>query len=176
MTIGQINTDIVSAFWRNRDIFDSSSKFLLHKKPEMYPLTEGIIEGYIFYFPRQIAREVVDGFKLKDNKGFISIMETYKKVNAREFTKIAHTYRYITDEYTYECKSDVAQPKNIPYNFHYDMDLDYDTPEHPSKHLQVLHSHPRFPIKEDSIDDFFLQVKTTCFDLDLNPLNFPIYR
>jgi hypothetical protein len=174
MTIGQIKSNITNALLRNIDIFDPSSKYLLRKNDQI-PFNEDVLFGYTFYAPKQLNRDAVDGIKLKDGKGYISISETYKQVNLHDYIKIAHVYRYITNEYTYECKSSGLNSKIIPYNFHYDMDLEFDTPQHPLVHLQVLHSVPRFPVKEKSLEEFLERVKVTCFDEELSPLVEPIY-
>lgn len=175
----QIIDNVLHALRRNSQIFDPASEHLLFKPPKILPVSEGDFTGLIFYFPFQVGRDVVSGYKLKDGKGYISISETYRYNNTRALVKVAHVYRYITDEYAYECKTPSNNVNKMLYNFHYDMDLFYDSSQddayHPPTHLQVLHSHPRFPVNDDSVDMFIERVKVTCFDSSFQPLQDPMF-
>lgn len=188
MTPSQIISDAKNALTAKEAYFDASSHYLLYQKPEQYPTEVNNREGVIYYWPKKVEVGSVDGFRLKHGKGFICISETYEYTTAsrNRLKKTAHVYRYITDSVTYLCTDMVGgvQDEVLPYSFHYDQDLSYESEDdqdllrHPPNHLQVLHSHPRFVIEDNmTLQEFIERVKITCFTNDsLDPYLDPIYK
>jgi len=163
------------------DIFDHSSHSLLYKSTtnKLYGSSPQKLVGKVFFCPREVPRNDICGLEIKDGKGFISIKEVYLYKNRVELEKIEHVYKYITNEYIYTCKCESGnQSVSIPYNFHYDTDLQYpqsNDMKHPIHHLSVLHSHPRFSTGEMQLELFLEVVQSLCFDDSLKPFNLPIF-
>lgn len=135
--------------------------------------------GYIFlYYPYRVSPGVIDGIKLKDNKGFIAIQETYKILNKnKDLEKVSYVYRYITNEIVYLCEHSASKISEIiPYSFHYDMDMANLDPKHPSRHLQVIHTQPRFETEDVNIIFFLNCVTDLCFKNEkLEPYTEPLF-
>ncbi len=163
-------------------IFESNKQNDLVRYRERY--TSLNKEKYYFlYYPYDIGFGAVDGIKLKDNKGFVAIQEFFRITDRRNtLEKSGYVYKYITEEhvYTYQHPSSGDVKSNLLYNFHFDMDLNYNnSPEnnHPPTHLQVMHSLPRFQTEEVSIINFLDAVIGFCFENEstLIPYTVPIY-
>jgi hypothetical protein len=167
MNLIEIKKKITSALMAFEDIFDESQRLLLRSCTEI-PSRIDSIKYLSIYWPKRIDLDSIDGLKLKDNKGFISISEKYKYTNNKyTLEMVAYTYRYITQEMEYKCKYyvDVEEKKHF-YNFHYDMDFLYqgDDEHHSPHHLQVFHSRPRFKTEEISIFDFVKLIRDFCYE------------
>jgi hypothetical protein len=127
--------------------------------------------------PTAVSIDALDGLKLKYEKGFISIRETYKETAMRgEFEKIGYIYRFITNELEYNfLNSQANKQQAIFYRFHYDMPLGANA-NHPKYHLQVLHDFPRFESMQMEFLTFLNLVENICFDpANHNPILEPIY-
>lgn len=169
----------------NYDLFDPINVTEIYNRPEPSEVEEGGIKYLTFFYPRQIPPDNVDGFRLKGNKGFISISETYKVISRtpEDLELVGYVYRYITDEMSYHCyfKPSNRNKENIPYNFHFDWDFkfkpvdDHQTRLHPDKHLQVLHPHPRFKTEEINLLDFIALIRVSCLDDGGNPIIEPFF-
>ena len=185
MNKGQIISSIRNILLQNKELFDS--EIPLHLPPSISPvIKEDSLKIQYFYYPKQISPDVIDGYRLKNDQGFISFAETYKFINNYDLEKISFVYRYVTSKFIYECRHSedkLIEKKSLYYNFHYDLDLTYKNPvkndfsNHPPIHLQVLHPHPRFPVLEDMNIQLFLDtVRSLCFkNKTLDPYEEPIY-
>lgn len=181
----EVISNIKNELIRNIDLFDEADHYLLYGQPQQYPTYSNGKEGVIFCWPKRIPTDTIGGIKLKNSKGYVAISETYYYKNAQRtrLEKRAHVYRYVSGEAEYLCKSSDGRhdEKSIPYSFHYDQDLDYsdndgeEDDRHPSNHLQVLHTHPRFATDEYLLADFMKMIERTCFSRDMTPYESPIY-
>ncbi len=180
MTKNEAISSISNSLINCPKIFDSSFQDRLQVHAE----SKDEKNDYLFlYFPKYIPLNQVDGLKLKDDKGFITIQETFKFLNRHDLVRVGYTYRYITNEVTYTCEHALSgsTQNNMPYNFHYDMDLEYRNPMndnvgHPPNHLQVLHNHPRFESPNMTTASFLATVLQLCFKGNkLDPHTEPIF-
>ncbi len=165
MTQQEVKNKIKNALMSSPEIFDCPPQCL-----HMCDISESSDDNkkYLtFCFPRRIGLDQVDGFKLINEKGYISIQEKYiKKQNGTKLERVSYIYKYITKEVNYMCTHyDSGKISETPYKFHYDMDLEYEnSKKHPLSHLQVLHNHPRFEMgKEITPLEFLEKVRVTCF-------------
>ena len=167
-----------------RNHIDDLDLWKLDKMPSYEPISVNSKTGVIFYWPDKIGIDKVGGYKLKDNKGFISMSETYIYTNDKRnrMTKIAHVYKYIASDTYYLASNAYNKPEALlNYNFHYDKDLDYDLSRlndegrHPNYHIQVLHSHPRFATDQTLVADFISMVSRTCFQDNGEAFKMPMY-
>jgi hypothetical protein len=178
--LGQILEKIKRSFRLFEQMFEVSVRSSFFRNPSRSLHSIGSTKFTSFYYPKKISIDEIDGFPLKDNKGFVSIEETYKSINRSVFTKVSHVYRFVTSEHVYNyVHTPTGKTKfAINYNFHFDSDLEYpiDTSSHPLNHFQVLQSHPRFKTEEVAIEDFLMEVRNACFRNDnYEPLQEPIF-
>lgn len=163
---------------------DVSSHWMLENEPKTANTNINGKPAIIFYWPAKISIHEVGGYKLSDGRGYICMSQTYEYTNLEctRMKKVAHVYKYVASDTVYHMTSTghpVEDVKN--YGFHFDEDLSYDTSllsdadRHPSAHIQVIHSHPRFATQENLIMDFFKMVKRTCFSDDGQPYSEPVY-
>jgi len=182
MTENEITQQIKTFLQAQSDIFDDE----VAKKLRSGVSSKKVGELIYVYAP-VVGRGVIDGFKLKHDKGFISIFELWKK-EGRNFVKIQYTYKYITSEYVYNCSNNGETGGNtrLDYSFHFDMDLRHPAASkidgnelvlHDAHHLQIIHPHPRFPSKDFSVPEFLLVVKKACFSKErpLSPREEPFF-
>lgn len=173
---------ICEAVHSEADMFNMSmadkSNFFHKKEVNSESMTIDKDQFFNFYFPRRIPLDEVGGLELINDKGFISIQETYKKVTARQFERIGYVYRYMTKEAQYYCVSTSTPPQEDKIFYHYGFHFDQDfTPQaligdasieraysHPAFHLQVLHPHPRFSYPEVDVRTFLSEVRRVCFE------------
>ena len=168
----------------NMDIFDPLYIKEIYGNPERILSGEGHIT---FCYPKRISPNTIDGFRLKGNKGFISISETYRYTSSQsndEVELVGYVYRYITSEMTYSCNysnSGLKKKDGIPYSFHYDWDFKFKPDNshqsitHPDKHLQVIHPHPRFKTETMTVEDFLMLIKTMAFNKKGKPIPKPFF-
>lgn len=169
-------TEIISntqkAIAEYKDMFDTSQYVFKCAYDEYEWSFEG--QKYLeIYFPRKISLDTIDGLKLKDDKGFILIHETYIYSNQHTLYKKGYIYKYITPEFSYHCTHPTSnQSEKFNYNFHYDMDLEYKNRDdkklestlHPDYHLQVLHTSPRFSAPKMEITNFLLLIRNLLYE------------
>src|SRR3972149_4900462 len=103
MDENQARKIVQGAMLRQEKLFDSSINFLLYKQIKPVPSNEGGVSYLTFYYPSRIDFDSVDGYKLKNGKGYISITETYLVKNKHHLDRVAFTYKFITDEVEYVC-------------------------------------------------------------------------
>jgi hypothetical protein len=130
------------------------------------------------YWPGPIQKDHIGGYKLKNNKGFISVEENYQDTDGTgRYTKFSHTYRYTTQEYEYLVNHLADKDCKMPvmlYNFRFDKDPHHEN-EGLLNHLQVLHNHPRFPTEEQNLLSFLKIIDKTCFKDRQTTYNTPFY-
>jgi len=169
MTQQEIQKKVRNVLVNSSEIFDCPVQ-ILHGSCEIIPTSFGSREYLTFYFPKKISLEQIDGFKLVNEKGYISIQEKYIKRGSTgsKLELVSYVYRYITSEVNYLCEHRDSNKLSeiLSYKFHYDMDLEYEDKEldHPQIHLQVLHNYPRFQTeKEITVLQFLEKVRLICF-------------
>lgn len=175
-----------SALVSYKDIFDDVQKAKLYSSIQQISSSVENERYLDIYAPKKIPREELDGLRLKDGKGFISFNVKYRYTNSSNLEEVSYVYRYITDEIAYDCTHKTGDRRlSLYYSFHYDKDLLFhenssmnreDAERHPLTHLQVFHSHPRFPVAPISIYEFLAEVKKMCFlNESLTPYTEPLY-
>lgn len=127
-------------------------------------------------WPEPVKKDVVGGIRLKDDKGFITIEEVYLNQGDGNYELYNHTYRYISEEYDYLINFKPTQKCSDPLNYYFHYDLD---PAHNDQgllsHLQVLHSHPRFPTERMNLVAFLKVVEMTCYGSGTRAYTTPFY-
>jgi hypothetical protein len=116
-----------------------------------------------FSWPYEVGRGQVEGFRLKGNKGYISLEEIYAVSNRAELSCAWYVYRYITEEYAIKwTKVDDGTFNSTDYfSFHYDKD-----PRHADNihHLQAINNTPRFPTHPITVMEFLRTIDSFCFN------------
>jgi hypothetical protein len=170
-TIPEIVDETRAALVAQERIFEHRERLTLRKAvvPEISEDDEHN-KYAIFNWPKAINPDTVDGYKLIDDKGYISIREIYRFKNGKDLHLVGHVYRYCTQEMIYNSThSESTYEKELFYKFHYDMDLLHThpnleiNPDHAPKHLHVMHELPRFEVSNASLGLFFSSVIQLCF-------------
>lgn len=166
-TINEACKLITGALVTLKDLFDESHHHLLYRK-EQAEHSFGRNNYIDIYFPRKIGIKEMDGIKLKDEMGLISIHEKYLKTKGGAVQRVSYVYRYMTSTRSYDFSHSTKGKSQLPYYyFHYDMDLEYEAVDpdknHPPAHLQVLHDSPRFKTEEMEIVEFLDFIRDTFY-------------
>ena len=127
-SMSNVDAKIKIAFREFKDIFEN-----WHQN---YPPSKKSGDGRILYIPNEkveVHSNSLDGLKLKDGVGFITIQQTLD----REGRPIAYTYRFVSSEYEYlVCNRSVVNCDNQGnFYFHFDR-CENDRPHKP--HVSVM--------------------------------------
>ncbi len=134
---------------------------------------------YLFiYIPKVGSKHGIDGLKLLDGMGYISVEIRYRYINSKKLEEIGHSFRYFNHNhvYSFEYTDDEGRKKQTgTYNFRYDRDLTPKASDELPEHLQVLHNAPRFLTNSIELGDFLRVVKQTCFNKDGSGIKQPFF-
>ena len=140
--MSNVDAKIKIIFREFRDIFDN-----WHNNYPSIKKSVGQDNGQIMYIPNnvEVFSNSLDGLKLKDGIGFITIQQIVNKAGET----VAYNYRFVSSEYEYlVCKKNVGNC-DIQGNFHFHFDkCENNIPHKP--HVSVMS--PSFRYISSDID------------------------
>jgi hypothetical protein len=158
--MSNVDAKIKMTFREFKDIFEG-----WHQN---YPPSKKSSDGKILYIPDdnvEIYNNSLNGLKLKDEVGFITLQQTVNKNGE----PIAYTYRFISSEYEYlVCKKNIADCDNQGnFYFHFDKCED-DKPHKP--HISVMSPSFRYMSNHIELEEFLEFVRDNFYSPQGNTL------